>query len=145
MKIRRILKRTEATKNTKRLNIRCVHEISNKIGTSIDFEMQLNEKYRSSFKSRYYCNCFGKNKPCISYGYSYRSGALGALHTANRLKTVNCSDKPKDKDKFKTMDEAKTSLQKAFSPGRNRVQIEKNVKKRKICCEDKYNVGFGKA
>ena len=38
--------------------------------------------------------------------------------------------KPKNKGKFKIMEEAKTSLQKVFCPSRNKVRIKKIIKRK---------------
>ena len=47
--------------------------------------------------------------------------------------------KPK-KDKFKTMEEAKVSLQKSFCPSRNKVRIKKIIKRKEDIVVETYTV-----
>ena len=43
-------------------------------------------------------------------------------------KPLSVAIKPKNKEKFKSMEEAKAALQKAFCPGKHKVQIKRIVK-----------------
>ena len=73
-----------------------------------------------------------ENKPATTYA-SIAQRIVGTKETKRMnigQKPLLVTIKPKNKEKFKTMDEAKASLQKAFCPSRNKVRIKKIIKRK---------------
>ena len=68
------------------------------------------------------------------------------MNIGHKLQLVVIEPKNKNEDKFKTMEEEKTSLQKPFCPSQNKVSIKKIIKREKRdFCEDKHNRGSAEA